>query len=90
MPGNEEAEAMAKSGKEKDPGGEVTEGGLKQRNREVRKGNRIKAGYKYITEWDRRTATTYTHLRTNRVNLLDWRKMIGKVDDDTCYWCGNG
>ena len=74
IPGNEEADAMAKSGTEKDTGGEITEGGLKQRNREVRKGNRVQAGYRCVTEWDRRTATTYTHLRTNRGNLLSWRK----------------
>ena len=81
---------MAKSGTEKDTGGEITEGGLTQRNREVRKGNRIRTGNKCVTEWDRRTATTYTHLRTNRGNLLAWRKIIGKVEDDTCRWCGNG
>ena len=52
IPGNEEADAMAKSGTEKDTGGEITEGGLKQRNREVRKGNRVKIGYKCITQWD--------------------------------------
>jgi len=90
IPGNEEADEMARAGAAKDSGGEITEGGIKQRQKEVRKANRTKEGYRCVTDWDRKTATTYTHLRTNRGNLMVWRKMIGKAEDDTCRKCGMG
>ena len=69
--GNEKADRAAKEGADKGLyyGGEVTEGGVRQRARELRKENRRAAGYLCIANWDRHSATTYTHLRTNKGDL---------------------
>ena len=37
-------------------------------------------GYLCVANWDRHSATTYAHLRTNKGNLQSWRYRIGKVD----------
>ena len=60
--GNEEADAMVKMGAEKDSGEEITEGGIRQRQKEIRKKTRESPEFLYIVKWDRRSATTYTHL----------------------------
>ena len=77
-------------GAAKNYGGEITEGGIRQRIRETRKDNRIREGLRCITGWDRVTATTYVHLRTNKGNLQSWRYRIGKADSPMCRFCNLG
>ena len=85
--GNEEADAMAKMGAEKESGGEITEGGIRQRQKEIRKRTRESPEFLCIAKWDRKSATTYTHLRCNKGNLQSWRFKIGKAETDLCRWC---
>ena len=67
--GNEEADAMAKMGAEKESGGEITEGEIRQRQKEMRKKMRERQEFLCIIKWDRKSATTYTYLRCKKGNL---------------------
>ena len=51
---------MAKQGTEKEGGGEITEGGVRQRLRAVRKEDRTDGDFLCVAGWYRRAATTYT------------------------------
>ena len=48
--GNEEANAIAKMGAVKDSGGEITEGGIRQRQKEIRKITRESPEFLYIVK----------------------------------------
>ena len=85
--GNERADEMVKMGAAKEGRDHVTEEGLRQWEKARRRENRVRVGHLDATKWDRHTASTYTHLRTNRGNLASWRKVLGKVDRDVCRWC---
>ena len=87
--GNERADEMAKKGSEKETGEEITEGGIRQRSREIRKAKRDVPGFLCVAGWDRKIATTYTHLSTKRGNLRCWTHMIGKSRTDVCRGCGD-
>ena len=67
--GNEEADAMPKMGAETESGGEIPEGGIRQRQKEIRKKMRESPEFICVVKWDRKSATTYTHLRCNKGNL---------------------
>ena len=67
--GNERADEMAKMGAAKEGRNRVTEGGLRQWEKAVKRDNRVRGGHLDATKWDRHTASTYTQLRTNRGNL---------------------
>ena len=82
--GNEEADAMAKMGAEKESGGQITEGGIRQRQKEIRKKMRESLEFICVVKWDRKSATTYTHLRCNKGNLQGWRFKIGKAESALC------
>ena len=79
---------MAKCESVKEKGGEITEGGIRQVSKEKRKAKRIILGYLCVAGWDRKTATTYTQLRTNKGNLRCWTHLIGKSRTDACRKCG--
>ena len=78
---------MAMMGAEKESGGEIREGGIRQRQKEVRTIMRESPEFLCIVKWDRKSATTYMHLRCNKGNLRSWRFKIGKAESDLCRWC---
>ena len=41
-----------------------------------------------VMSWARRTATTYSQLRTNKGALQAWRYKIGKAESPECRHCG--
>ena len=86
--GNEKADEAAKLGASKDTGGEVTEGGVTQAMRELRKENRRADGILCVADWDRHAATTYSHLRTGKRDLQTWRFRLGKGTSPICKNCG--
>ena len=88
IPGNEQADAMAKLGTAKEYGGEIMEGGVRQRLRATKKEDRSDDCYLCVAGWDRHVVTTYSHLRTNKGNLQSWRYRIGKTDSPACRFCG--
>lgn len=70
----------------KEPEGEITEGGITQRQKEIKKKSRESQGFLCVSKWDRKSATPYTHLRCNKGNLLSWRYKIRKGESDLCRW----
>ena len=82
--GNDEADAMAKVGAEKESGGEITEGGIRQRQKEIRKKIRETPKFICIVKWDRKSATTYTHLKCRKGNLHSWQFKIEKAESGLC------
>ena len=68
----------------------VTEGGVRQAVSAKRQEERRQTGWGlgWIPRWERRAATWYTYLRTDRGPVGKWRKRIGKTDDDSCGKCG--
>ena len=85
--GNEGADNAAKEGTTKDTQGEITEGGLRQDLKELRKANRSEEGFLCVSGWDRHSATTYSQLRTGKGNLQSWKYLIGKADSPLCRFC---
>ena len=71
--GNEKADEAAKLGASKDSGGEITEAGVTQAIRELRKEHRIADDVLCVAGWDRHSATKYSQLRTNKGDLQAWR-----------------
>ena len=67
--GKKRADEMAKMGAAKEGRDHVTEGRLRQWEKAKRRESRVRVGHLYATKCDRRTASTYTQLRTNRGNL---------------------
>ena len=57
--GNKEAYVMAKMGAEKESGGEITEGRMRQRQKEIKEKTRESPEFLCIVKWDRKCATTY-------------------------------
>ncbi len=43
---------------------------------------------KKVAGWERRAATWYTYLRTDRGPVGKWKKRIGKIENDNCAKCG--
>ena len=41
-----------------------------------------------VPGWERRAATWYTYMRTDRGPVGRWKKRIGKTEDDSCKKCG--
>ena len=56
----------------------------------VRKEDRADRDFLCVAGWDRRAATTYTHLRTNKGNLQSWRYRIRKEESPACRFCNQG
>ena len=84
---NEEANAMAKIGAEKDSGGEIIKGGIRQRRKGIRKKTRESSEFLCIVKWDSKSATTYIDLQCNKQNLHSWRFRIGKAESGLCRRC---
>ena len=78
---------MPKMGAETESGGEITEGGIRQRQKEIRKKMRESPKFICVVKWDRKSATTYTHITCNKGNLQSWRFKIGKAESALCRWC---
>ena len=86
IPGDEEADAIAKMGADKDAGREITKGGIRQKQKEIRKETKESPEFLCIVKWDRRSVTTYRYLRCNKGNLQSWRFKIGKAESGICRW----
>ena len=69
---------------------QITEGGIKQAWKETRKVAREVPGFGLgqLVKWDRHSLTNYTHLRTNKGHLNQWRHKIKKAPSATCRFCG--
>ena len=88
--GNEMADRQARKGAGmKTQGGQVTEGGIRQKVKECRReaGQAIGYGKGKVMSWGR---CTYTQLRTNRGALRACKFKIGKDDSPQCRHCGEG
>ena len=89
--GNEIADEMAKKGaQERVDVLQVTEGGVRQKVKKWRRDVRQVEGFGKgkVMSWSRRTATTYSQLRTNKGALQAWRYKIGKAESPECRHCG--
>ena len=95
--GNEAADELANRAAEEQETGEgakcrtlITEGGFKQKVTAQRREERSQKGWGLgkIPGWERRAATWYTYMRTDRGPVGKWKKRIGKTEDDNCANCG--
>ena len=89
--GNEITDEMAKKGAQERVGVlQVTEGGIRQKIKKWRRDVRQVEGFGKgkMMSWARRTATTYSQLRTNKGALQAWRYKIGKAESPECRHCG--
>ena len=87
---NEKADKMAKMGSEKEGRERVTEGVLRQWEKDRRRQVRVRKGFIDITKWHKNAPSTYTQLRMNRRNLTSWLVLIRKAQGDQCRWCKIG
>ena len=90
---NEEADKKAKLGaKEEDPTFPViTEGGLKETWKKIRRKERcVKGtGEGKVMKWERKARVSYIHCRTNKGNLQSWRYRLDNTMEPICRYCGN-
>ena len=88
--GNEIADEMAKKrAQERAETLQVTEGGIRQKIKKWRIDVRQVEGFGKgkVMSWSRRTATSYSQLRTNKGALQAWRYKIGKAESPECRHC---
>ena len=63
---------------------------MKQRASALRREERTQSGWGLgkVPGWERRAATWYTYMRTDREPVAKWKKRIGKTEDHNCKKCG--
>lgn len=91
--GNEEVDKKAKleADNENPAFSVITEGGLKEAWKKMRKEERCVRGTREgrVVKWERKVRVSYVHCRTNKGNLQSWRNRLDNSNNPTCRFCGN-
>ena len=69
----------------------ITEGGLKEVWKKLRKEERCMRGTgdRRVVKWERKVRVSYVHCRTNKGNLQSWQNKLYNSTDSSCRFCSN-
>ena len=69
----------------------ITEGGLKEVRKKIRKEERCVrgTGEGRVVKWERKARVSYVHNRTNKGNLLSWQYKLDDTRNFSCRFCRN-
>ena len=91
--GNKEADKKAKlrADKEDPTFLVITEGGLKEGCKKMRREDRYVTGTGgvRVVKWERKARMAYLHCRTSKGNLQSWEHKLDETNNPTCRFCGN-